>query len=146
MPCKPWSESERAAVQGNFASRRGLAPISLSCDDSHLPFKPKGKKNFLEYRSFKGWTSILAVAFVDSYFRFFDVDVGYPGRAGDNARTHGRGRGRSQHATYDTRESPLTRSRTRTIERALSASALRNPESPAPCRDDRGSSDRRINE
>ena len=84
MPCKPWSESERAAVQGNFASRRGLAPISLACDGSHLPFKPKGKKNFLEYRNFKGWTSILAVAFVDSYFRFFDVDVGYPGRAGDN--------------------------------------------------------------
>jgi hypothetical protein len=38
----------------------------------------------MEYRNFKGWTSILAVAFVDSYYRFFDIDVGYPGRAGDN--------------------------------------------------------------
>ena len=37
------------------------------------------------HKYFKGWTSILAVAFVDSYYRFiFDVDVGYPGRAGDN--------------------------------------------------------------
>ena len=84
MPSKPWSEEERKAVQGNFASRRGLAPISLACDGSHIPYKPKGKKNFLEYRNFKGWPSILVVAFVDSYFRFFDIDVGYPGRAGDN--------------------------------------------------------------
>ena len=38
----------------------------------------------MEYRNFKGWPSILAVAFVDSYYRFFDIDVGYPGRAGDN--------------------------------------------------------------
>ena len=37
------------------------------------------------HKYFKGWTSILAVAFVDSYYRFIsDVDVGYPGRAGDN--------------------------------------------------------------
>ena len=38
----------------------------------------------MDYRNYKGWYSILAVAFVDSYYRFFDVDVGYPGRAGDN--------------------------------------------------------------
>ena len=38
----------------------------------------------MEYCNYKGWTSILAVAFVDSYYRFFDVDVGFPGRAGDN--------------------------------------------------------------
>ena len=37
-----------------------------------------------DYRNYKGWTSILAVAFTDSFYRFFEIDVGYPGRAGDN--------------------------------------------------------------
>eukprot|EP00966_Prymnesium_polylepis_P322513 7378771-Prymnesium_polylepis.1 len=84
MPGTPWSDDDRKAVQGQFASRRGLAPVSLACDGTHIPFKPKGKKLAMEYRNFKGWPSILAVAFVDSYYRFFDIDVGYPGRAGDN--------------------------------------------------------------
>ena len=84
MPGTPWSCEERSAVQDKFASRRGFRPVSLACDGSHVPFKPKGKRWQMEYRNFKGWTSILAVAFVDSYYRFFDIDVGYPGRAGDN--------------------------------------------------------------
>ena len=53
-----------------------------------VPFKPKSKKVDMEYRNYKGWTSILTVeltvAFVDSFYRFFEVHVGYPGRAGDN--------------------------------------------------------------
>jgi hypothetical protein len=84
MPCKPFAQSELEAVQGQFASRRGITHTTLACDGSHIPFKPKGKKMQMEYRNFKGWTSILSVAFVDSYYRFFDMDVGYPGRAGDN--------------------------------------------------------------
>ena len=84
MPSKPWSSEERERVRSEFASRRGLSPIALACDGTHIPWKPKGMKLFLDYRNFKGWTSILAVGFVDSYYRFFDIDVGYPGRAGDN--------------------------------------------------------------
>ena len=84
MPATPWGDDERRAVQDNFAARRGFRPVSLACDGTHIPFKPKGKQNQMEYRNFKGWTSILAVAFVDSFCRFFDIDVGYPGRAGDN--------------------------------------------------------------
>ena len=38
----------------------------------------------LDYRNYKGWYSLLTVAFCDSFYRFFDLDVGYPGRAGDN--------------------------------------------------------------
>ena len=84
MPGTPWSHEARTAVQDKFASRRGFRPVALACDGTHVPFKPKGKRWQMEYRNFKGWTSILAVAFVDSYYRFFDIDVGYPGRAGDN--------------------------------------------------------------
>ena len=84
MPGKPFTAQERACVQGQFASRRGLAPVTLACDGSHVPFKPKNKKVAMEYRNYKGWYSILTVAFVDSFYRFFEVHVGYPGRAGDN--------------------------------------------------------------
>jgi hypothetical protein len=84
MPGKPFNAEELAAVQGQFASRRGLQNVTLACDGSHVPHKPKNKKVAMEYRNYKGWYSILTVAFVDSYYRFFDVHVGYPGRAGDN--------------------------------------------------------------
>ena len=84
MPCKPFSKDERDAVQGEFASRRGLPNVTLACDGTHTPFKPPNKKVALDYRNYKGWYSLLTVAFCDSFYRFFDIDVGYPGRAGDN--------------------------------------------------------------
>ena len=85
MPRTPYSEAERSAVNGRFASRRGMPNVTLACDGSHIPFHPRGgKKAKMEYRNYKGWTSILSVAFIDSYYRFFDISVGYPGRAGDN--------------------------------------------------------------
>ena len=84
MPGSPFSNSDLLAVQGQFASRRGFPNVTLAVDGSHIPFRPKSKAFSMDYRNFKGWTSILAVAFVDSYYRFLDVDVGYPGRAGDN--------------------------------------------------------------
>ena len=102
MPCKPWSDEERKAVQDKFASRRGLRPVTMACDGTHIPFKPLGKKLYLEYRNFKGWTSILAVAFVDSSYRFFDMDVGYPGRAGDNTVLAHNWFMRNVHADPDT--------------------------------------------
>ena len=76
MPGSKFSSEERAAVQGQFASRRGMQNITLACDGTHIPFHPPNKRVALEYRNYKGWHSILAVAFVDSYYRFFDVDVG----------------------------------------------------------------------
>jgi len=84
MPGTPFTTSEREAVQGQFASRRGLKNVTLACDGSHIPFWPKNKRVAQDYRNYKGWKSILSVAFVDSYYRFFSVHVGYPGRAGDN--------------------------------------------------------------
>ena len=84
MPGKPMEADERQHVQEQFASRRGIPNCVLACDGTHIPFHPKNKKFGKDYRNYKGWTSILGVAFVDSYYRFFDFDVGYPGRAGDN--------------------------------------------------------------
>lgn len=84
MPGTPWDAETLAAVRGQFASRRGIDVACLACDGSHIPFKPKNNRIKMDYRNYKGWTSILLVAFVDSFYRFFEVDVGYPGRAGDN--------------------------------------------------------------
>ena len=36
------------------------------------------------HRNYKGWESILVVAFVNSFYLFVDGDVGAPGRSGDN--------------------------------------------------------------
>ena len=84
MPGGAMNAEKVAAVQGQFASRRGMRRISLACDGSHIPFKPKNKKVADDYRNYKGWHSILAVAFVDSYYSFHELNVGFPGRAGDN--------------------------------------------------------------
>ena len=32
MPCKPFTADELKAMQGNFASRRGLPSVTLACD------------------------------------------------------------------------------------------------------------------
>lgn len=84
MPARPFTPEERAAVESEFASRRGMRNVVLACDGTHCPFRPKSKAVAQDYKNYKGWTSILAVAFVDSFYRFFELDVGYPGRAGDN--------------------------------------------------------------
>lgn len=85
MPATPFSEPELRDVRANFAARRSIMNVALACDGSHIPYKPKiKKKHAIEYRNYKGWTSMLAVAFVDSYYRFFELDVGAAGRAGDN--------------------------------------------------------------
>ena len=60
------------------------ASYGSAVDGSHVPFKPDDAATAIDYRNYKGWTSILAVAFVNSYFLFVGADVGAPGRAGDN--------------------------------------------------------------
>lgn len=84
MPCKPFGTEERHVVNWNFQSRRNIPNVVLACDGSHIPFCPKSISTKDDYKNYKGWHSILAVAFVDSLYRFFDISVGAPGRAGDN--------------------------------------------------------------
>lgn len=84
MPARPFTAEERAQVESEFAARRGIRNVVLACDGSHCPFRPKNHKVSQDYRCYKGWTSLLVVAFVDSFYRFYEVDVGFPGRAGDN--------------------------------------------------------------
>ena len=38
-----------------------------------------------DYKNYKGWTSILVLAFVNSFYLFVDFVVGHSGRSGDNS-------------------------------------------------------------
>ena len=80
MPAKPLSPSLLQQVRSEFAARRGVPNVAMACDGSHVPFRTHHD----HYRNYKGWYSILVVAFVNSFHLFVDGTVGYPGRAGDN--------------------------------------------------------------
>ena len=80
MPCTPPSAENVEAIRKQFASRRGIANVAMAVDGTHIPFRGGP-----DYRNYKGWESILAVAFVNSYHLFVDADVGCAGRAGDNS-------------------------------------------------------------
>ena len=41
MPGRQFTSAERAAVQSQFASRRGIRNVTLACDGTHLPFHPR---------------------------------------------------------------------------------------------------------
>ena len=79
MPATPPSAAHLERIRSEFAGRRGIGGVAMAVDGTHVPFRG----NF-DYRNYKGWTSILAVAFVNSFHLFVDADVGHAGRAGDN--------------------------------------------------------------
>ena len=43
MPARPFNHEEMAAVESEFASRRGIRNVVLACDGTHCPFRPKSK-------------------------------------------------------------------------------------------------------
>eukprot|EP00965_Chrysotila_dentata_P230970 6198079-Pleurochrysis_carterae.AAC.2 len=84
MPGTPPDAERLADVRAQFASRRGLQNVAMACDGTHVPFNPDKTYNKNDFRNYKGWYSLLVVAFVDSFHLFIDADVGYAGRSGDN--------------------------------------------------------------
>lgn len=79
MPSKPPAAAVVQRWRSEFAARRGISNVAMAVDGSHVPFAGNA-----ECRNYKGWTSILVVAFVTPFYTFVDADVGAPGRAGDN--------------------------------------------------------------
>jgi hypothetical protein len=63
MPGTPPSELRLQRIRMEFAKRRGIGQVGLAVDSTHLPYNGGP-----DYRNYKGWPSILAVAFVDSFF------------------------------------------------------------------------------
>ena len=78
MPGTPPAPENVELIRQQFASRRGIGNVAMAVDGTHIPFSGGA-----EYRNYKG--SILAVAFVNSYYLFVGADVGHVGSAGDNA-------------------------------------------------------------
>ena len=79
MPATKPTPAHVQRVREQFAYRRGIANVAMAVDGTHVPFKGGA-----DYRNYKGWESILVLAFVDSYHLFIDADVGAAGRSGDN--------------------------------------------------------------
>lgn len=84
MPEEPPSQAAIRLVRETFGARRGISEICMAVDGSHIAFEPREAHTAIEYRNYKGWHSILAVAFVNSFHLFVDINVGHAGRSGDN--------------------------------------------------------------
>jgi hypothetical protein len=77
MPSKPPSPEHLESVRAQFAVRRGIPNVAMAVDGSHVPFRPDKDVDSNDYKNYKGWMSILAVAFVNSFYLFVDAHVGY---------------------------------------------------------------------
>jgi len=82
MPSRP-DATRVEARRREFEKRRGIPNVSLAVDGTHIPFSPNNADHAKDYMNYKGYKSILAVAFVDSFHQFVGAEVGYPGRSGD---------------------------------------------------------------
>ena len=80
MPNTPPSAAQLDRVRSEFAARRGVPNVAEACDGTHVPIDTHES----DYRNYKGWHSILTVAFVNSFHLFVSVDTGHAGRCGDN--------------------------------------------------------------
>ena len=81
MP-KPTPDSIRL-VREEFALRRGIGNVAMVSDGTHVPWRPDDAFTAEDFHNYKGWHSINVMAFVDSYYRFVDAEIGWPGRAND---------------------------------------------------------------
>lgn len=85
MSSKPPSASMLSSVRSEFAARRGIANVAMATDGTHIPFHPQNAATASDYKNYKGWSSILMVAFVNAFYLFVDADVGAAGKSGDNS-------------------------------------------------------------
>lgn len=81
MP-KPTPEAIRL-VREEFALRRGIGHAAMAGDGTHVPWRPDDAFTSEDFHNYKGWHSINVMAFVDSYYRFVEAEIGWPGRAND---------------------------------------------------------------
>ena len=79
MPSTPPSPDVVQSWRQEFAARRGIPNVAMACDGSHCPFRGGP-----DYRNYKGWESILAVAFASPFHTFIGADIGAAGKSGDN--------------------------------------------------------------
>jgi hypothetical protein len=84
MPNAPETAENLERIRKNFAGRRGIGNCVMAVDGTHIPYTPLYRQTAEDYKNYKGFHSILALCFVNSFYLFVDADVGFPGRAADN--------------------------------------------------------------
>ncbi len=76
---------ERELVREQFALRRGIPDVDLAVDGTHVPWRPDDAETREDHHNYKGWYSLVSLAYVNSYYMFVDAEIGWPGRANDAA-------------------------------------------------------------
>ena len=67
-----------------------IANVALVTDGCHVPYIPQKELTKKDYKNYKGWTSLLLVAFVNSFHLFVEVEAGHAGKSGDSPEQPGR--------------------------------------------------------
>ena len=70
-------------LQKKFKRKAGIPYAIGAIDGSHIPIKTP-KEFSMDYYNRKGFYSIVLQAVVDSYGKFIDIFVGYPGSTHDS--------------------------------------------------------------
>ena len=66
-----------------FAVRQGFPRVGLAVDGTHVPWRPDDCMNKEDFHNYKGWHSLLTMAWVNSFYEFVETENGHPGRAND---------------------------------------------------------------
>jgi hypothetical protein len=70
-----------------FEKKRGISNVGTAVNGIHVPWKPDDARYTEDLHNYKGWHSILVVAFVNSYYMFSGVEIGWAGRSCDTRVT-----------------------------------------------------------
>lgn len=84
MPRTPPSPAVLRSIRSEFASRQGIPNVAMAVNGTHVPYFPRIAEYAADFVNYKGWKSLLVVAFVNSFHLFTLAELGAPGRAGDN--------------------------------------------------------------
>ena len=84
MPDRPPTPEHLDRVRSIFAGRRGVPNVAMAVDGTHIPYKPKSAADKEKFRNYKGWYSILLVAYVNSLHLFVNPFVAGPGKNCDS--------------------------------------------------------------
>jgi hypothetical protein len=80
-------EDEMQLIMDEFERRRGIVGVSTAVNGTHVPWAPDNNEYREDYHNYKGWHSILVIAFVSSFYMFQGVEIGWPGRNCDTRVT-----------------------------------------------------------
>jgi hypothetical protein len=74
-------------VRSRFHSRHAFPNVGGCIDGTHVPYTPNSGECEEDFKNYKNWTSLLCIAFINSFYLFVDIDVAWPGRMHDKTCT-----------------------------------------------------------